>query len=79
MSKNFANNVCETSSCCPCGWLKKSVFGLSLCTWLVLFAVLPYSARGVAWTFNSVVSVFKHGADVVAQDRPVVRRNAPQK
>ena len=49
------NKSCSvTGSCCPCGWLGKRVLGLSLCTWMLLFAVLPFTARGVHWVFASV-------------------------
>ena len=44
------------SSCCSsCGWLGKKVLGLSLCVWILLFAVLPFSARGVSWTAKTAM------------------------
>ena len=80
MSKNFGNNACETSSCCPCGWLKKKVFGLSICTWLVFFAVLPYSAKGISWTATHIAGWVSHATDaVVHREQPQgAERPAPQ-
>lgn len=81
MSKNFVSNVCETSSCCPCGWLKKKVFGLSMCTWLIFFAILPYSAKGVVWTASTVSSLVNKATGVVTHREPpapVVERTRPE-
>jgi hypothetical protein len=81
MSKNFANNVCETSSCCPCGWMTKKIFGLAICTWLIFFAILPFSARGVVWTASTVAGWVRSATNaVVERERPapVVERTRPE-
>jgi hypothetical protein len=39
---------------CSYGWLGKRVWGLSLCRWGVMFAVLPYTAAGVKWGVDFV-------------------------
>jgi hypothetical protein len=78
MSKNFGNNACETSSCCPCGWMKTKVFGIAICTWLIFFAILPFSARGVVWTASTVAGWVRSATNaVVERERPspVVERN----
>ena len=61
--------TCSTKSCCPCGWLGKRVLGLSLGVWLLLFAVLPMSARGVSWSARTVAGLWDGGARVVGVDR----------
>ena len=53
------------ASCCPCGWLAKKVLGLPLCTWVLLFAVLPFTARGVVWTARGLTGLWDGGARVV--------------
>ena len=66
--------TCSTKSCspCPCGWLGKRVLGLSLCVWIVLFAVLPHTARGVSWSARTVAGLWDGGARVVERaDRPM--------
>ena len=59
-----------SKSCCPCGWLGKRVLGLSLGVWLLLFAVLPMSARGVSWSARTVAGLWDNGAKVVGFDGP---------
>ena len=60
------------ASCCPCGWLAKKVLGLPLCTWVLLFAVLPFTARGVAWSARTVTGIWDGGAKIVERgDRPM--------
>ena len=68
----MANKV-ETQCCktqCPMGWLNKRVFGLPISVWLILFAVVPFSARGVSWTARSIAGLWDGGAKVVGVDRP---------
>jgi len=62
-----------SKSCCPCGWLGKRVLGLSLGVWLLLFAVLPMSARGMAWSVRSVAGLWDGGARVVSAEGNRVR------
>ena len=50
---------------CPCGWLSTRFLGTRLCVWVVFFAVLPFTARGVAWTARSVAGLWDSGARVV--------------
>ncbi len=59
----------KKASCCPCGWLGKRVLGLPLCTWVLLFAVLPFTARGVAWTARGLTGLWDGGARVVGVER----------
>jgi len=81
---NKVKETCSTScSPCPCGWLGKRVLGLSLCVWIVLFAVLPHTARGVSWSARTVAGLWDGGARVVERadrpmrdDRPVRRERA---
>jgi hypothetical protein len=81
---NKVKETCSTScSPCPCGWLGKKVLGLPLCTWVLLFAVLPFTARGVAWSARTVTGIWDGGAKIVERgdrpmrdDRPVRRERA---
>ena len=66
MSKN---ETCSTS-CCPWGWLGKRFLGLSLGLWLLVFAVVPHSARGVAWTVRAAQGLWGQGERVVQMERP---------
>ena len=70
---NKVKETCSTScSPCPCGWLGKKVLGLPLCTWVLLFAVLPFTARGVAWSARTVTGIWDGGAKIVERgDRPI--------
>tara|TARA_R100000008_G_C3584535_1_gene171190 strand:- start:767 stop:1030 length:264 start_codon:yes stop_codon:yes gene_type:complete len=70
--KMAAKNECkmECHKVCPCGWLNKRIFGLTLLVWLLLFAVLPHSARGVSWTARSISNLWDDGARVVGVERP---------
>jgi len=63
---------CSTP-CCFWGWMGKRVFGLSLVVWLVFFALLPFSARGVGWTINGLSGLWDRGERVVAPAREGVR------
>jgi len=65
--------TCSAKSCCPCGWLGKKVLGLPLCTWVLLFAVLPFTARGVAWSARTVAGIWDGGAKVVGVEKAKVR------
>ncbi len=56
-------------SCCPCGWLGKNLFGLSLAVWLIVFAILPHSARGVMWTANTVSGLWERDRSVSVSPR----------
>ena len=58
------------SKTCTGGWLNKRVLGLTLGVWLILFAVLPHSARGISWTARSVAGLWDSGAKVVGVERP---------
>jgi len=41
-----------------CGWLSKQVWGMSLCRWGVMFAVLPYTAAGVKWGVDFITGLW---------------------
>lgn len=56
--------TCSTS-CCPWGWLGKRFFGLSLALWLVVFAIVPHTARGVAWSVDMLSSIWRPAERVV--------------
>ena len=64
------NKECPVNCTCPCGWLNKRVLGLTLGVWLIVFAVVPHSARGVSWTARSIAGLWDGGARVVGVDRP---------
>ena len=59
---------CKVAAC-PCGWLAKRVLGLPLCTWVLLFAILPFTARGISWTARGLTGLWDGGARVVGVDR----------
>ena len=63
------NETCSTS-CCPWGWLGKRFLGLSLGLWLLVFAVVPHSARGIAWTVRAAQGLWGQGERVVQMERP---------
>ena len=63
------NENCHSG--CPCGWLNKRVLGLTLGVWLVVFAIIPFSARGLSWTARSVAGLWDSGARVVGVSHPV--------
>ena len=78
MKKNVVKQVAA-----PCGWLAKKVLGLPLCTWVLLFAVLPFTARGVSWTARGLTGLWDGGAKIVERgdgpmraDRPARRERA---
>ena len=60
---------CCKVAACPCGWLAKRVLGLPLCTWVLLFAILPFTARGISWTARGLTGLWDGGARVVGVDR----------
>tara|TARA_R110002051_G_scaffold75584_1_gene137411 strand:- start:1183 stop:1431 length:249 start_codon:yes stop_codon:yes gene_type:complete len=66
-NKNDCKVECQKA--CPCGWLNKRILGLTLGVWLILFAVLPHSARGISWTARSVAGLWDGGARVVGVER----------
>ncbi len=71
--------MCEMKKCgsCPMGWFGKKVFGVSIGVWLLAFAVLPQSARGVAWTVRSVGGLWEDGARVaMPEDSPRRQRRS---
>jgi len=61
----------ETCSkpCCPWGWLGKRFLGLSLGLWLIFFALVPHSARGVAWTVRAAAGLWDRSEHVMRGDR----------
>ena len=65
--------MCEMKNCgpCPMGWFGKKIFGVSIGVWLLAFAVLPQSARGVAWSVRSVGGLWEDGAKIA---QPTERR-----
>ena len=70
---------CKTQcqGACPCGWFNKRVFGVTIGVWLIAFAVLPHSARGISWTAKSIAGLWDSGAKAVGVERPQ-RRNRGQ-
>ena len=66
-----------SKSCCPYGWLGKRVLGLSLGVWLLLFAVLPMSARGVSWSARTVAGLWDGGAKIVERGDGPMRADRP--
>ena len=68
MANKTESHCCKSQ--CPMGWLNKRVFGLTLAVWLIVFAVVPFSARGVSWTARSIAGIWDGGAKVVGVDRP---------
>ena len=60
---------CCKVAACPCGWLAKRVLGLPLCTWVLLFAILPFTARGISWTARGLTGLRDGGARVVGVER----------
>tara|TARA_R110002020_G_scaffold37199_4_gene112333 strand:+ start:1182 stop:1496 length:315 start_codon:yes stop_codon:yes gene_type:complete len=72
-------NVCKSpcANTCPCGWFNKRVFGVTVGVWLIVFAILPFSASGVAWTAKNIAGLWDSGAKAVGVERPQ-RRNRGQ-
>lgn len=62
------------TSCCPWGWLGKKFFGLTIIVWLVFFALMPYSARGIAWTVDGLGGIWDSGEKVIMSDGRPERR-----
>tara|TARA_R110002020_G_scaffold53860_7_gene150371 strand:+ start:35614 stop:35889 length:276 start_codon:yes stop_codon:yes gene_type:complete len=56
---------------CPCGWFNKRVFGVTVGVWLIAFAILPHSARGISWSARSIAGLWDDGVRAVGVDRPV--------
>ncbi len=69
MANKVESHCCKSE--CPMGWLNKRVLGLTLSVWLIVFAVVPFSARGVSWTARSVAGLWDGGARAVGVDSPV--------
>lgn len=72
-TKLVHETMCPKVNCdkCPCGWLGKKFLGLCLGVWLLLFAILPHSVRGVAWTARAVSGLWDRGEAVIkVEDRP---------
>ena len=77
-------NECKlkTASChgvCPCGWFNKRIFGVTVGVWLIAFAVLPHSARGISWTAKSIAGLWDSGAKAVGVERPQRRNRGQQR
>ena len=70
---------CKThcTGVCPCGWFNKRVFGVTIGVWLIAFAILPFSARGVSWAAKGISGIWDSGAKAVGVERDV-RRNRGQ-
>ena len=59
MKKQCEMTCNKTSDCYVHGWLSKKFLGLCLGAWIILFAILPYTAQGVSWTVNMVSSIWR--------------------
>lgn len=59
-------NTNECSSPCFWGWMGKRVLGLSLVVWLLFFAILPFTARGIGWTVNGLSGLWERSERMVA-------------
>ena len=66
-----------SKSCCPFGWLNKRVLGLTLGVWLLVFAILPMSARGVSWSARTVAGLWDGGAKIVERGDGPMRADRP--
>ena len=66
-----------SKSCCPFGWLNKRVLGLTLGVWLLVFAILPMSALGMAWSVRSVGGLWDGGAKIVERGDGPMRADRP--
>ena len=54
----------------PLRVLGKRFLGLSLCVWILLFALIPHSARGVLWPVRAVSGLWERGEAVIkVEDR----------
>ena len=67
MQKKECEMTCKASECCVHGWLSKKFLGLCLGAWVVLFAVLPHTAHGVAWSIEMLSSVWRTDRVVVVE------------
>ncbi|HCT55152.1 MAG TPA: hypothetical protein DF712_22110, partial [Balneola sp.] len=55
---------------CPCGWFNKRVFGVTIGVWLIAFAIVPHSARGISWSARSIAGLWDDGVRAVGVERP---------
>lgn len=68
----------ECSSPCFWGWMGKKVFGLSLIVWVLFFAVLPFTARGIGWSINGLGRLWDGSERLVSPARERERPHARQ-
>lgn len=71
--KKECQTTCGTSECCVHGWLSKKFLGLCLGAWIVLFAILPHTARGVNWTVKMLSGIWSPSDRVVVVEPVEVR------
>ena len=70
-SKVECKTHCKES--CPCGFFNKRIFGITLGIWLIVFAILPHSAKGIAWTAQSVSELWRSGVKAVGVEKRMNR------
>tara|TARA_Y100001937_G_C6942286_1_gene250916 strand:+ start:158 stop:469 length:312 start_codon:yes stop_codon:yes gene_type:complete len=63
-----SNSMPNCHGSCPYGWFNKKIFGVTLGVWLIAFAVLPHSAKGVSWTAKSVSQLWWSTAKAIGME-----------